>query len=458
MGLRPRTVVRDFYQNWWNLYTRLGGEHANEAMTIAFSPRGAREALEAGAVHPTEKGLFGADIAFDRLIDRLPIEGEGIVGRAVAGTMKMMFDVSKSGRKVSEKMLIPFSSQDGALRTWAYHWQKLHTAKFIDDITSAAAGGNKKVLQRVLDDAMPFYSQTQKTEFVRRLNGMGPEEALRYIGKQAADETNFVYHMMAQPGWMQTSWGRLAGTFHTWPMWQIELYARRLRNGTAKQRMAFMARTGAMMGAIGLLAHTTYTNLWSWMSPTSWATYAGGPAIDVAKDTHELWTQPWDRKTLAFERLAENIGRVSLPGWGFSHDVMTTIQNSRNPEHHLYTMMIGRGQKLPDHYAMQWIMNPKHELVPSTFKNLERLRDEAKQISETPELPQELRRQFDPAFTPIGYLRQAGVVPGSASQRPSSGGTPTHLPQGAPSSASPSPGQSAEQTSGPPSTPPGSAP
>jgi len=267
------------------------------------------------------------------------------------------------------------------LRVWAYHWQKLHAAEQL-----ALRRGGKITKEQFVERGLPFYEPSVQREFRRRGATEGDESALRFIGKQAADETNFLYTAQSQPGWMQTSFGKLASTFGNWPMWQFELYRRRLLLGTPTQKMMFLTRTAGVAGAVGTVAYATGTSLGNWLSPTEWFQYFGGPFIDVSYDLREFVTAPWERKSSAAGRLASQTIQLGVPGRGFVRDVHQSVNvfDVRAPEIAAFSMFIGRMDKVDSNVGYEMLFGGEGSLPPGAFRNVATRRQREANIANNP--------------------------------------------------------------------------
>jgi hypothetical protein len=358
MGLRASLVARNFTQTTWNLYPRLGSRHMNESLGKAMTQEGFDEAIDAGAIRLAEAGIPYGDAIFEHMQKNMVLEGSGPLSNAVAASVRLGLRAGYITRKTAEKFLIPYSSGDQMSRAWAYHWQKSHAARLLDQFENRRIGWEK-----FTEDALPFFSETVKGNFADMYRRLGKESALRYIGKMAADETHFIYGVGAQPAWMQRPLGRMFGMFGTWPLWAGELYLNRAWKGTWKQRAAFHARTLAITGAFGNMMVESGVDLWNWISPGSVFGWSGGPAVDHAINLKRAIEAPMDQKAAALRRLALGVGRLSLPGQLAYTDFAETM-NQDNPRDAFMRLMMGRPVD-STHFGMEYLYSGDD--VPNTI-------------------------------------------------------------------------------------------
>lgn len=420
MGFRMKTIVRDSLQTYWFLLARLGPKHFMNALKLAITPQGFAEARAAGALQLRTSGIELGDMLFESAVDNLPIKVEGrVIGPATASALRAGGWMAKKGRGLSRLGLTGFSSLDEIMRSHAYWFQKLHTLDWVDQtgLDGLVKSGLSRdqllenpAVKKFLDEGLPFYEYSKKLEFLRQYMGLGQEEALRYIGAQGANETHFVYKMMNQLGWIQTSWGRLVNMFGNWPMNAREVYYRTIRNGTPTQRARFALRTGTVMGAVGLLAYETGTNLWSWVSPIAWMNYFGGPFVDQIADVGDIVAGSHLERSKAIRNVATKWPFMAIPGYRALMDVEQIVNQSESPEHGIYIWGLGRPQRPGPHYTMQYLMNPNEDVVPATFRNLAEARRRRTMQSQMLELPASAR-PLAPKSTLQDALRQQGVTP-----------------------------------------------
>jgi hypothetical protein len=348
MAARPSLVARNMTQNIWNLYPRIGSRHMQQGLAKAMTQEGFIEALDAGAIRMADAGIPYGDAIFENMMSKATIEGTSAFGRAVASAARKGLRLGYVSRKVTEKLLIPYSSGEQICRSWAFHWQKEHTARLLNQYETRRIGWEKFV-----EDGLPFFGEPIKKRFEDLYRLEGKESALRFIGKMASDETNFIYGVGAQPAWMQRPLGRMFGMFGTWPLWAIELYGRRTFSGSMKQQAAFWARTVMLAGAFGNMMVESGVDMWNWISPLGMLGWAGGPMADHAINTKQVIEAPMDQKAAAMKRLVTNVGRLSLPGQLFVNDLSESLSMD-NPRDQFLRMMVGRPVD-QDHYSMKFL-------------------------------------------------------------------------------------------------------
>lgn len=336
MAFRPALVARNMVQTYWTAYSRLGGRYQSRALERALTLEGAMEAHQSGAIRATEAGLPFGEALTSSMMDRIPVTGTNPASMALAATIRLGLKTGQVTKNVARKGLLPYSAADDMDRAWVYHWQKMHTDEALTKFEAGDISWDK-----FIEDGLPFFHRVVKQKFGQLYNRLGREEALRWIGKQAADEADFIYGAGAQPAWMQSAPGRLLGMFGTWPIWALELYGRRVWNGTPKQIAAFTARTLAMTGAFSLMIAESGQDLWSWIAPASIFGYSGGPAVDYIIETKRAIEAPLEQKGDALISLASSIGRLAVPGQIAYTDVRDAL-DMNSPEEAALRVLLGR--------------------------------------------------------------------------------------------------------------------
>lgn len=362
MALRPALTARNAVQNVWLMYGRLGARHGGTAMERALTREGYQEVLEAFAIRNTEAGIPSADAVWGEFLEKTPIEGSGILGSAIAGALRLGLRAGKLSGRIARKGLVPYSSTDDMNRAWAYWWQKLHTEELL-----AKYEGGRISWEKFLDDGLPFFHNRIKQGFTQRYHKFGREGALRWIGKQASDESNFIYGVGAQPAWMQKTFGRFLGMFGTWPIWALEMYApwRRFGTGTMKHQAAFTARSLAMIGAFANMTIQSGINLWSWIAPASFMGWTGGPVVDHILQLKRVIDLPFDQKADGLGDLAAQVGRLSYPGQiFFTRDIPEALDSDNALEAGM-KLMLGRPVDDPE-WPMEFMFGDQFDGEPLT--------------------------------------------------------------------------------------------
>jgi len=353
MGLRPSLWARNATQTIWMSYTRMGAKHGGTSLKQALSPEGFSEVVEALAIRNVEAGIPLGDVIFTNMMDMVPVKGTGPMSKALASAIRAGLRGGHLATKVSRRFLTPYSTQDDVNRAWSYFWQKSHTGDFL---TRYEAG--KINWQKFEQDGLSFFHSTVRQEFARRYNSVGKESALRWIGKQGADETQFIYGVGAQPAWMQKPAGRFLGMFGTWPIWAAEAYFRRSANSTLTQQATLYARTLALTGAFANMTIQSGINLWSWIAPASVFGWTGGPVVENIIQTKRVLDSPLDQKADALKALGQSVGRLSFPGQVFFNDLRRSL-SADNPAEGALMMMLGR--PVDDYnFNLEVVLDPKN--------------------------------------------------------------------------------------------------
>lgn len=309
IGARVRPIVRNQTQPMWNLWTRIGGKPMGIGYEQALTKEGFNEAMENVAFIFKQRGVFWGEEAFFSELGSVGITGNNIAGRALAGTMTAALKFGRPAQKFSRWILKPFESSDIFNRVWCYLAQKAATRPWLEKFRA-----DKITKEKFLTEGLAYYGRGEKKQFLKILARDGDEAALRYIGREAADLTNYVYMKAAQPLALQNQTGRIFGTFGTWPIWQKDLLMMTWRNATAAQRMKLAVRYSTLAGAIGLMSASWGVNLASWIAPTVPYSYGGGPGFQTALDMREIATSPYAWKLRGVKRMIGNWARLSFPG------------------------------------------------------------------------------------------------------------------------------------------------
>jgi hypothetical protein len=329
MAFRPSLIVRNMTQNMWLLYPRLGGKHMQDAMGDAITVEGFQEALDAGAIRLSEGGTVLGEVYLDQMIENgvkysdLDTSGKILIGAMVNGGLIG----SKYSRKMTQLGMTAYQSADEANRVWAYHWQKRHTQEWLGKWDAGEISEAEFVKK-----GLSFYDPVIQQEFLRKHRYESVNSALQYIGKQAADEANFIYGMATQPLWMQKVWGRFLGMFGTWPLWLTSNYANAARFAS-QDKLAFanyVGRTALMAGIVSNMAFETGRDIWNWIAPSSIPSATFGPVADVAVDLYGVVEAPWNQKIAAIQSTGRKLGRLSFPGQIFLTSEMADVWNADN--------------------------------------------------------------------------------------------------------------------------------
>ena len=360
IGLRPALANRNAIQNMWTMYTRVGAKHGTPALRKSLTQSGFDKWADAGAIRPVQMSVPQGDAIYEAFWGGDPIRGTGLISNAMASGLRHLVRLGRVSRRASQKSLIPYGSSDQINRAWAAEWQYLHTAEKLADFDAGKIDWDK-----FLEDGLPFFSSTIKKDFRARFDKFGREEALLWIGKQAADEGHFIYGAAASPTWMQRPFGRLLGVFGQWPLWAFELYARRMAHGTPKQIGQFWARTLALTGVFANMTAQSGINLWSWVAPTS-LEYGGGPFTDILVDMKNIVDSPLDRRAAAIKRMALDFGSLAVPGQIF-YSEFSRAMAEHDPRQS--ALMIGLGRPVDSgNFAYDWVISP--EAFPQTPETL----------------------------------------------------------------------------------------
>lgn len=336
LGARLLALARNLTQTPYLTGTRLGFRDANVSLERAMSLEGFKELEAEGVIRAASGGgLPMHDRIFEQLSTRM--EGSGLLGTAIASSMRKALRLGQWNRKLAEKTLIPYTATDEVTRGWSYFWHKEYNRRVFERFNAG------KISQaKMLEDLSPGMARNLREEALRIRKRQGDEKALRYLARWGADEDIFIYGAAVQPPWMQSPFGRFVGMFGTWPLWLKSHYGRVNANMTPRQRVSHALRTGAVTGALALTGYSMGVNMWSWIAPTSLGTYAGGPGADLLVDTKRLIEAPMDQKAGALRNLVGNVGGLAIPGQVLFREATRTARVAHDPAHAVLLMGLGR--------------------------------------------------------------------------------------------------------------------
>lgn len=241
--------------------------------------------------------------------------------------------------KMSELGLRLYDGADNFNRVATYWTARIRATKAVDKYANAIKNGkNLAEAQRalVVDAGAHIYHRTVVDEFLRRLANGGPEPASRWLGKQAADVTQFLYGRGNQPRWMRSVPGRFLGQFGTWPLWYVRstygVAANMIKNGYKWEAVKFLARVAIANMALYEAGKAAGIDLRRWMAGNS-LFYTGGPAVEIVRGVADLvrgtgesflatYESPATRARIASgAQTLQRVGRVFIPAGGIVNDL-----------------------------------------------------------------------------------------------------------------------------------------
>ena len=384
LGLRPVQVMRNMSQNLWMQWTRIG--NANNAMgrglERAMTHDGFIEVANEGVLRLQEAGVPYADLNAQVMLNRAATADDGgMLKNAVAGMVRKGLRAGSVSREVARVGMVPYSSSDQLSRSWSYFHHKYHTSDLLRQFEEGTISWEK-----FQEQGLPFFSEPTLKRFRETYNMLGHEAAVRYIGRQAANETNFIYFTGIQPAWLQKTLVRPFGMFFTWPLWMGELYASRIKHATLGQQATLFARTGALAAIFSNMTMQLGIDMGNWIAPKSLFGWSGGPAVEHAFNLKQVQDAPLDQKASAFKRFVEAPFKLSFPGQLFLQDLQAA-QEQYEPNKALMSLLLGRPVD-QEHWAMTYQFDPQAERDESWI---------------TPEIEQEIRVPWlpDPGRTSL---------------------------------------------------------
>lgn len=343
MGLRTWHAVRNMTQVPWLMFPRLGGRHMGQGLDRSLSLEGFSEVFQEGVFRFSEGGIPFMDAIYRQLQD-IPVEAGTRWAMPLASAVQLGVRLGRMSQTTARRFLTLYSSSDTASRGWAYHWQKMHTDRALQRFETGKVGWDK-----FLDEGLPFFSPAIKDQFREVLRLQGRERALRFAGKMASDQHNFIYGAGVQPAWMQHWAGRLLGTFGTWPVWAVENYMQAVRNSSPSQLFGYGVRLAAMSGVFANMATELNFNLWSWAPPTS-LFFGGGPYVDQLILLRRAWSGTLGERASALQQFARQQIGISLPGQQFYQDINRLLDDTIDPRTRALTIFMGKPSD-PEHWA-----------------------------------------------------------------------------------------------------------
>jgi hypothetical protein len=367
MGARLNLISRNLSQNLFMMYPRVGGRHMQLGLRKALTQEGWSEVAGNGTLRLTEAGLPYGDAIRREMMDMYPkAKDDKLSHLAWAAVLRKGLQAGEISRSAAQTVLIPYSSSDQVNRAWAYFWHKEFTSEILEKFERGAI----KSLDDAIREGTPYFSDVIRKGFKERYTLMGREEALQYIGKMAADESNFIYGAGAQMHWMQSPFGRLAGMFGTWPVWALEGFVRRpMKYGSATENMKLAARIAAVSGAMANMSMQLGINMYNWIAPSSLFTWAGGPAMDYLSQVREVLAAPYSGKLNAARRVPESIGRLLFPGQVAIRDWQKSFQDGEDLGDVFMGITLGRPMS-KSNMAMDYIFAPTTSSLPSSPEQL----------------------------------------------------------------------------------------
>lgn len=131
-----------------------------------------------------------------------------------------------------------------------------------------------------------WFDKPIQQEFLRRLASGDLERAAGYLGKEAADITQFIYGRGMQSEFLRSVPGRLFGQYGSWPLWYAD-YAKRaiwtngIKAGNYGNAARFVARQAILAGALMGTSKALQIDLSRWYGHPA-VFWGGGPGFQIA--------------------------------------------------------------------------------------------------------------------------------------------------------------------------------
>lgn len=273
IGFRPGLALRNLTQTLITTYPVLGAR---------WTGRGIRDTML------DRKELWDEMKAVGALLEHhVPQPGEDLLYQSV-GAMTQEANVLAGFKrgviKITDLGMRWFTQADDINRGVAYAGMK---AKTLDAWARWGSRGEWDKFYR--KSGLNYFGEATKREFRERLESAGTEEAAKFAGKLASDDTQWLYQLGAGPALFSHGVGRLVGQYGTWPSWYLSYLGRGAKNLQGVERGVWAARAMAVNWALPAVGAAMGLNLnrWTGLSSLSWM---GGPAVDWFSDTADIVT------------------------------------------------------------------------------------------------------------------------------------------------------------------------
>ena len=276
LGFRPAQAVRDFAGFSKNYYARFGSARWRNAIDLAFT-RGADGQL------PIRKLAESGKIPGLSFIEFLS-EEELVSGLA-----------GKSGNKIRDAIMK--TSQNGLIYSGQHiSYSIAHAMAYLDTFSIAAKqlrdlhAGTVTKRQAYMALSINTYDIPVAQAFDDLVKVGKFDEAAEFIAQQTGAETAFIFGMQNHPFGWGSNFGKMAGQFGQFGIFERNFLTRLAGRGTLSERAAGMARLAAAETATFLAGRTLGFNMRSWyLLPAT--IFLGGPMLQRAQNMAELTGQ-----------------------------------------------------------------------------------------------------------------------------------------------------------------------
>lgn len=347
MGQAIRNLAQ-VLQTTWPMLGKMDPSEFAEGLGRAMSQAGRDQAILDGAVvinqQPTA-ALAGDEAIRGGAAPIRELQAEKVATGEIGDPILQRF--SEVGMRL-------YDGADNFNRVVAYQVQRVRAEKAIAAFAAdVRAGANSaEAIDRLTRSAgLSMYDKPIVEEFLRRV-GNDPNAAAGFLGKQAADVTQFLYGKGNQPRWMRSVPGRIFGQFGSWPLWFIDYTTRTAtnlwRNGDKLGAAAFLGRIALADMALYEAGKAVGLDARRYMGMNS-LFYNGGPAIQAFQGAAEMLRGAGDyigqedtpgakqRMSSAANMLAMT-GRAFIPYSSALRDI-GRLMNADTPEERMAAML-----------------------------------------------------------------------------------------------------------------------
>jgi hypothetical protein len=165
--------------------------------------------------------------------------------------------------------------------------------------------------QLVKRTGMSVHEKPVQHEFFRLLDSTGEEAATNFIAREWSNFTQFLYGRANAPAWTRGVWGRVFGSYSTWPMGYLNWLRQVTTNSDGKgEVVSRLAKHGIWNAAIlGASAKSGY-DITRWAAWSS-LRYGGGPLVDPIETARGVHTGGFEEEKFR-SRLENDPGDVGL--------------------------------------------------------------------------------------------------------------------------------------------------
>jgi len=323
MAWRPGVVIRNMPQSAMTILPRVGLEAWLLGLRDALRQGGFDAPRRAGAVDDVLPLAFSEELSERAATSRF---GKSKVGKLFAWTQTF-----------TETGLVPFTAVDRFHRATAYHAMK-HlieaSTKAAPDVwaRSKSLGGQARSgpeVKRLADVSeaigIDMFGPIVTKQADAMLAAGDIDGLLSYLGRNLAEDTQWVYRKGNQAGLGRGTTGKVFFNFSTWPTWFGRYAVNLTTRGTRRNRMKAIATFAAVNEGLFLAGREVFgvdASHWLYWHPLN---YAGGTNFEagvafVQAEFLETLNNRESFQQRRTRRVLETWHERQVPGWGAFKD------------------------------------------------------------------------------------------------------------------------------------------